>query len=122
MRNAPSIPLITALMDIGALVRAYAPVGMEQTRQVFVGIELCDGPYAYAKDADALVIVTEWEQFRGLRLRAPPGRHEAVSAVGFAQRLQPRALYRFTYYGIGRGERPTQISNSNPQVVVGWMS
>src|SRR5467141_2293502 len=66
MRDAPSIPLITALLDMGAMVRAYDPVGMEQARQVLAGIEFCDGPYACAKDADALVIVTEWEQFRAL--------------------------------------------------------
>jgi UDPglucose 6-dehydrogenase len=45
MRDAPSIPLITALMDMGAMVRAYDPVGMEQARQVLANIEFCDGPY-----------------------------------------------------------------------------
>src|SRR5216684_3196054 len=61
MREAPSIPLITALTDMGARVRAYDPVGMSQAKQVLGGIEFSDGPYACAEGADALVIVTEWE-------------------------------------------------------------
>src|ERR1700736_338744 len=51
MRDAPSIPLITALIDMGATVRAYDPVGMEQARQVLTGIAFCDGPYACAEGA-----------------------------------------------------------------------
>src|SRR5688572_28390938 len=66
MREAPSIPLITALQDMGAKVRAYDPVGMEQAKKVLDGVTYCDGPYTCAQGADALVIVTEWEQFRAL--------------------------------------------------------
>src|ERR1700723_2704888 len=66
MREAPSIPLITALQDMGAQVRAYDPIGMEQARQVLTGVTFCEEPYAWAEGADALVIVTEWEQFRAL--------------------------------------------------------
>src|ERR1700681_533979 len=58
LREAPSIPLITALQDMGATVRAYDPVGMAQARQVLTGVEFCESPYACADGADALVIVT----------------------------------------------------------------
>src|SRR6516164_2765476 len=68
MREAPSIPLITGLLDMGAKVRAYDPVGMEQARKELPEIEYCDNPYACAKGTDALVIVTEWVQFRALDL------------------------------------------------------
>src|SRR5215467_2482097 len=68
MREAPSIPLITALQDMGAKVRVYDPVGMEQAKVVLPDVVYCDGPYACAENADALVIVTEWEQFRALDL------------------------------------------------------
>src|SRR5580700_1510830 len=54
--------------DMGARVRAYDPVGMPQARRVLSDIEYADGPYACAEGADALVIVTEWEQFRALDL------------------------------------------------------
>jgi UDPglucose 6-dehydrogenase len=48
MREAPSIPLITALTDMGARVRAYDPVGMSQAKEVLGGNEFCDGPYGKA--------------------------------------------------------------------------
>ena len=66
MREAPSIPLITALQDMGAKVRAYDPVGMEQAKDVLGNVTFCNDAYACATGASALVIVTEWEQFRAL--------------------------------------------------------
>jgi UDPglucose 6-dehydrogenase len=66
MREAPSIAVITALLDLGVKVRAYDPVGMEQAKIAMPDIAYCDGPYSAAEGADALVIVTEWEQFRAL--------------------------------------------------------
>ena len=68
MREAPSVPLVTALQDFGARVRAYDPVGVEQARGVLTDVTFCDGPYSCAEGADAVVIVTEWEQFRALDL------------------------------------------------------
>src|SRR5438094_640202 len=64
MREAPSIALITALLDMGAAVRAYDPVGMEQAKPLLPDIAYADSAYACAEGADALVIVTEWAQFR----------------------------------------------------------
>jgi UDPglucose 6-dehydrogenase len=68
IRESPAIPLITALKDMGAHVRAYDPVGMEPAREEITGIELCADAYACAYGADALVIVTEWRQFFALDL------------------------------------------------------
>src|SRR5271165_2367735 len=68
MREAPSIPLVTGLLDMGAKVRAHDPVGMEQARRELPDIEYCDDPYACAKGADALVLVTEWVQYRAMDL------------------------------------------------------
>jgi UDPglucose 6-dehydrogenase len=68
MREAPSIPLITALQDLGATVQAYDPVSMEQAKRELPDVTYCDNPYSCAAKADALVIVTEWEQFRMLDL------------------------------------------------------
>ena len=73
MREAPSIPLITALQDMGAKVQVYDPVGMEQAKAVLGNVTFCNDAYACATGASALVIVTEWEQFRALdfaRLKA----------------------------------------------------
>src|SRR3974390_362576 len=68
MREAPSIPLVTGLLDMGAKVRAHDPAGMEQARKELPDIEYVDDPYASVRGADALVIVTEWIQFRALDL------------------------------------------------------
>src|SRR3977135_10106 len=64
MRESPSIPLVTGLLDMGAKVRAHDPVGMEQARKELPDIEYVDDPYACVRGADAMVIVTEWVQFR----------------------------------------------------------
>src|ERR1700709_2365109 len=69
MRDAPSIPLITALQDMGAEVRVFDPVGMPQARKVLENVTFCNDAYDCAKGSHALVIVTEWEQFRALDLK-----------------------------------------------------
>jgi UDPglucose 6-dehydrogenase len=68
MRDAPSIPLITGLCDMGAKVRAFDPASMKEARRELPDIDYCDDAYACAEGADALVIVTEWVQFRALDL------------------------------------------------------
>ena len=68
MRDAPSIALTVALQDLGANVRAYDPVGIPQAKKVLDDVHYYDDAYACAAGADALVIVTEWEQFRALDL------------------------------------------------------
>jgi UDPglucose 6-dehydrogenase len=68
MREAPSIPLITGLCDMGAKVRAFDPASMKEARRELPDIDYCDDAYACADGADALVIVTEWVQFRALDL------------------------------------------------------
>ena len=68
MREAPSIPLVTGLLEMGAKVRAHDPVGMQQARKELPDIEYCDDPYDCVKGRDAMVIVTEWVQYRALDL------------------------------------------------------
>ena len=72
-RDSPAIPLITALHDLGATVRGYDPAGMEQAKPLLPDVHYCQSAYSAAQGADAVVIATEWEQFRALdlsRLRA----------------------------------------------------
>src|SRR6202012_6111554 len=75
-RDSPAIPLITALHDLGATVRAYDPAGMEQAKPHLPSVHYCNSAYAAAEGADALVIATEWEQFRAL----DPSRLKSVMA------------------------------------------
>jgi UDPglucose 6-dehydrogenase len=104
MREAPSIPLITALQDLGAKVQAYDPVSMEQAKLELPDITYCDSPYSCAARADALVIVTEWEQFRALdmdRLKKEMAQPVIVDLRN-VYRPDEMAKYGFTYESIGR--------------------
>jgi len=105
MREAPSIPLITGLLDLGAKVRAYDPEGMDQAKGELPEITYCEDPYAVAKDADALVIVTEWRQFRALdlkRLKREMANPVMVDLRNIYRRDEMEAL-GFTYESVGRG-------------------
>src|SRR5271169_2465865 len=104
MREAPSIPLITALQDLGAKVQAYDPVSMEQAKLELPDITYCDDPYSCAANADALVIVTEWEQFRALdmtRLKKEMARPVIVDLRN-VYRPDEMAEHGFTYASVGR--------------------
>jgi UDPglucose 6-dehydrogenase len=69
MRDAPSLAVIQALQDAGATVRAYDPEGIEQARPMLKDVAFATDAYAAAEGADALVIVTEWDEFRALDLK-----------------------------------------------------
>jgi UDPglucose 6-dehydrogenase len=104
MREAPSIPLVTGLFDMGAKVRAYDPAGMEQARSELPGIEYCEDAYACAEGADALVIVTEWVQFRALdldRLKQLMARPVVVDLRNI-YRPEDMAAAGFIYECVGR--------------------
>ncbi|MBW2714339.1 MAG: UDP-glucose/GDP-mannose dehydrogenase family protein [Deltaproteobacteria bacterium] len=68
MRDAPSIDIIAGLQEAGAQVRAFDPVAMDTAAAVIPGLEFCEDSYGVAEGADALVIMTEWNQFRMLDL------------------------------------------------------
>jgi UDPglucose 6-dehydrogenase len=104
LREAPSIPLITALKDMGATVRAYDPAGMAHADGEFPDVAFADGPYACAEGADALVIVTEWEQFRALdleRIKQAMKQHVLIDLRN-VYRPDEMAQLGFVYDSIGR--------------------
>ena len=105
MRDAPSIPLIEALLERGAEVRAFDPVAREQAEKIFSGIEFASDAHAAAADADALVIVTEWDEFRALDLEKIAGILRGKVLVDL-RNVYDRAEAEqagLTYYGVGRG-------------------
>ena len=107
MRESPSIPLITALQDLGAKIRAYDPEGMEQSKTELSDICYCDGPYSCADGADALVIVTEWEQFRALdldRLKRAMACPVIIDLRNIYQ-AQDVIAHGFRYESVGRNTR-----------------
>ena len=68
MRDAPSLDIAPALQAMGAEVRAFDPEGMEEAAKLLEGVTFSDGPYEAVEGADAVVILTEWNQFRALDL------------------------------------------------------
>lgn len=104
MREAPAIALITALEDMGAKVRAYDPVGMEQAKPLLPAVTYCDSAYACAEGADVLVIVTEWEQFRALDLDRLKRAMKAPVMVDLRNVYRPDEMAKrgFTYASVGR--------------------
>ncbi len=106
MRESPSIPLVTALQDMGAKVRAYDPTGMEQAKPLMANVAFCKDAYDCAEGASALVIVTEWEQFRALdfaRLKKIMQRPVLVDLRNI-YRLEEVTRHGFAYEGIGRAK------------------
>jgi len=112
MREAPSIPLINLLLERGAEVSAYDPVAREQAERVFKGIEFADDAYAAAAGADALVIVTEWDEFRALDLEKVAGslRGRILVDLRNVDDRDDAEEAGLAYFGIGRG----RIEESQP--------
>jgi UDPglucose 6-dehydrogenase len=104
MREAPSIAIATALQDGGAHVRGYDPEGMEQAQPVLPGVELCDSAYQCITGADAMVIVTEWNEFRALNLKRAKKLLKAPVVVDLRNIYRPDEMARlgFTYASVGR--------------------
>jgi UDPglucose 6-dehydrogenase len=106
MRDAPSIPLITALDDMGAKVRAYDPVGMQNAKRDLPHVVFCEDPYVCAEKTDALVIVTEWEQFRALdieRLKQLMNQPVMVDLRNIYRKSDVEP-FGFSYHSIGRAD------------------
>ena len=108
MREAPSIPLVTGLLDMGAKVRAHDPVGMEQARKELPEIDYADDPYACVKGADAMVVVTEWVQYRTLdmeRLKREMKQPVVIDLRNIFEPAQMAALgFIYDCVGLGREE------------------
>jgi len=96
------------LLDMGAKVRAHDPVGMEQARRELPDIEYCDDPYSCVRGADAMVVVTEWVQYRTLdleRLKREMAQPVVVDLRNI-YRSEDMAALGFTYESVGRASEP----------------
>ena len=114
MRDAPSITIAETLISNGARVCAYDPVAMDIARPLLPEVEMCPDPYTMAEDCDALMIVTEWNEFKQLDLERI--RDSMYQPVVFDGRniYDPDTMARlgFQYRGVGRGYNGRKIENS----------
>lgn len=106
MRDAPSLLIVPMLQERGATVRACDPQGRRQAEPMLPGVTWCDSADEAADGADALVIVTEWNEYRALDLEAIKSRMAGSTIVDLRNVLDPEAVRELgiAYSGIGRGK------------------
>jgi UDPglucose 6-dehydrogenase len=105
IREAPAIEIIQTLVKAGVKIRAYDPAAMHEARKILKEIRYCEDPYDTAEDADAVVLITEWNEFRNLdlsRLRQSVRNPIFIDLrnVYDEQRMKQAG---FRYVGVGRG-------------------
>ncbi|OHB71554.1 MAG: UDP-glucose 6-dehydrogenase [Planctomycetes bacterium RBG_16_41_13] len=104
MRDAPSITLIKQLQEAGAQINAFDPEAMDNAKTIFRGIKYYDDPYSAAKNCDALVIVTEWNEFRDLDLKKVKRLLKCPNIVDGRNIYEPKDMKElgFHYLCVGR--------------------
>ncbi len=111
MREAPSLTIIRTLQDAGARITAYDPQGMEQAKHILENVHYAADPYACVAGAQAMVIVTEWDEFRALNLARIHASMLAPVLVDLRNIYKPEEAERqgFKYVSIGRATEPTEL-------------
>ena len=109
MREAPSVDIIRRLIERGARVRAYDPIAMDAARECLPDIEYAEDEYAAVTGADALVFMTEWNQFRALNMERVRELMRAPRIADLRNIYDPDAMLElgFQYVGVGRQPQPT---------------
>lgn len=104
IRDAPSVPIIKTLLKEGAKIRAYDPVSMEEAEKILPEIKYCKDPYNTLKGADALIIMTEWNQFRNLELDKIKALLNSPFFFDLRNIYDPQKMREkgFQYYSVGR--------------------
>lgn len=104
IREAPAIEIINHLLERGATVRAYDPVAMSEAAKVLPQVDYAEDEYAAATGADALVFMTEWNQFRALNMKRIHDLMRSPRIADLRNIYQPDDMreFGFTYVGVGR--------------------
>ncbi len=107
LRDAPALDIIPKLQAEGAEVRAYDPAGMEEARKLLPTVTLCANAYEAAAGADALVLMTEWNQFRNLDLEQIKRSLKQPVFVDLRNVYEPARMTAlgFRYSSVGRPAR-----------------
>lgn len=104
IRDAPSLFIIKALLKAGAKIKAHDPVAMNDTKEIFPKLTYCKDPYEAAKGAEAVIIVTEWNEFRNLDLSQIKKLVKGKYFFDLRNIYDPGKLRKmgFNYYSTGR--------------------
>lgn len=118
IREAPSLDLVRLLMKKGARIRAYDPAGMSRARQEIPEIKMAENAYELAKDCDALLVCTEWNEFKHLDLIRIRDAMRCPVIVDGRNIYDPKQMAEigFHYRGVGRGYGSDgEPMNPNPE-------
>ncbi len=104
MRDSPSLAIVPALQEAGATIRAFDPQGMTEAREMLPGVVFCGDSYETMEGADALAIITEWNEFRLLDLKRVKGLLSAPLMIDLRNIYKPDEIIKagFDYYSVGR--------------------
>lgn len=104
MRDAPSLTIIPRLTEAGATIRAYDPESMEEAKSLLTDIEYYEDAYSCMNGADAVVIITEWDEFRALDIKRIKSLLTEPVLVDLRNIYRPETMkgHGFTYANIGR--------------------
>lgn len=104
MREAPSIDIVRYLLEQGANVKAYDPVAKSEAMKVLPDVTYADDEYAAVSDADALVFMTEWNQFRALDMKRIRDLMKTPKIADLRNIYEPEDMreFGFQYVGVGR--------------------
>jgi len=105
MREAPAVEIIHLLQNEGTSIKAFDPVAMERAKEYLSGVTYCEDAYELAKGSDALVVVTDWNEFKHLdmaRIKASMAQPVLIDGRNIYEPKKMQSL-GFVYRGIGRG-------------------
>jgi UDPglucose 6-dehydrogenase len=104
MREAPSLTILSILLEHGARIRAYDPQAMHEAAKLMPDVTYCESPYKACEGADALVLITEWNEFRALDLDRIKGLLKQPLFIDLRNVYRSEALTNlgFSYHSVGR--------------------
>ncbi|MCX6766053.1 MAG: UDP-glucose/GDP-mannose dehydrogenase family protein [Candidatus Moranbacteria bacterium] len=104
MREAPAITILPALLEKGAKIKAHDPHGMEAAKGLMPDVEYVSDPYEATRDADCVVLLTEWNEYRALDLDKLKKLMKSPLFIDLRNVYEPEALKEkgFEYFGVGR--------------------
>ncbi len=104
IREAPALTVINALQNLGAKIHACDPVAIKNAKDVLSNVEFFENPYETIRDCDALIVATEWNEFRNLDMRAVKILLKQPIVIDGRNIYDPQEMrdIGFTYMGIGR--------------------
>lgn len=113
IREAPALEVIHLLENEGAHIKAYDPQAMENAAHVLPKVKLCENPYQVAEGADALILVTDWNEFKQIdftRIKSLMNKAVIMDGRNLWDEKTMKSM-GFQYFGVGRGSKPASTQD-----------